>query len=144
MAKFAHSGMMFMMQRKIPARFLQEYLETVAHAQSFQTSNRRAWALMHCFAELQYKLKGGAKCPQCRAHVRHVVPVTIERLDGSKDEFPCLCTRCFEGERANSRLSTMRIGDAKVEYKPRNYGSRTKQGATFPKKQVPIPTPPPV
>src|SRR5271155_4682422 len=95
-------GNIHFMQRKIPARFLQEYLETVAHAQSFQTSNRRAWALMHCYAELQYKLKGGAKCPQCRAHVRHVVPVTIERLDGAIEKFPCLCTRDRKSTRLNS------------------------------------------
>jgi|GEM_PF-4656050 len=134
-----------MQHRKIPARFLQEYLETLAHSQSFQTSGRRAWALMHCYAELQYKLKGGAKCPVCRAHVRHVVPINIERLDGTTQEFPCLCTRCFEGERAGAKLSVMHIGEARVEYKPRNYGSRTKQGATFPRKQqVPIPSPPPV
>ena len=63
--------------RPVPAKLLQDYLETLVEAQSFQVSNLRNWTLIQCYAELQFKLNGGSKCPVCRAHVRHVVPVHV-------------------------------------------------------------------
>jgi hypothetical protein len=112
-------------RRQIPAKFLQEYLENLVYAQSFQVSNVRHWTLIQCYAELQFKLNGGAKCPMCRAHVRHVVPVRVELQDGTVKDHSCLCTRCFEGERAVSKVITLHLGDAAVEHFPREYGSRT-------------------
>jgi hypothetical protein len=110
-------------RRQIPAKFLQEYLETMVDAQSFKVSNLRHWTLIQCYAESQFKLNGGAKCPTCKAHVRHVVPIRAERQDGTVQDFNCLCRRCFEAERALSRVVTMHLGESAVNYYPRTYGA---------------------
>ena len=110
------------LKKRIPIRFLQEYLETLAQAEAFQLSNLRNWSLLSCYAELQYKLNGGSKCSLCRTTVRHVIPVFAEREAGNVDEFACLCTRCFEGERAQSVHIWLKIGEARVQYEPHEYG----------------------
>ena len=92
-------------RKKVPARFLQEYLEVLAGAQAYQVSNLRNWDLLRSYAELQYKLNGGGRCAICRAHVRHVIPAQVEQADGTAKDYSCLCTRCFEGERALSSRS---------------------------------------
>ena len=120
--------------RYVPARFIEEYLEVLTGAQEFQTSNLRNWSLLSCYAELQFKLNGGSKCPLCRSAVRHVVPVIAEREDGSTQEFPCLCTRCFEGERAVSKRLIQQVGEARVEYPPRVYGAESGKTVRFDKK----------
>jgi len=117
-------------KRPVPAEFLQDYLETLVEARNFQTSNLRNWSLIQCYAELQFKLNGGAKCPACRAHVRHVVKVRAEKEDGTIKEFACLCTRCFEAERATSKSVSMTLGDAEVKYLPRVYGVTSAHGKT--------------
>jgi hypothetical protein len=45
--------------------------------------------------------------------------VIAERKDGRVDEYECLCTRCYEGERAQSRKIVMQVGEARVEQAPR-------------------------
>ena len=115
-------------KRPIPAKFLQDYLETLVGAQAFQTSNLRNWSLIQCYAELQFKLNGGAKCGMCRAHVRHVVPVRAEYQDGTTKEFSCLCNRCFEGERGVCKVVVLQLGDASVEHYPREYGACSTDG----------------
>jgi hypothetical protein len=54
------------------------------------------------YAELQYKTRGGGKCSQCRAPVRHALKVRAERTDGSTRTYVCLCTRCLVAEEALS------------------------------------------
>lgn len=117
-------------KRPIPAKFLQDYLQTVVDAQFFKVSNLRNWNLIQCYAELQFKLNGGTKCPVCRACVRHVVPVQAHKEDGTVKDFKCLCTRCFEAERATSKCVTMHMGDASVTYYPREYGAVSEHGKT--------------
>jgi hypothetical protein len=117
-------------QRPVPASLLQDYLETLVEARSFQVSNLRNWTLIQCYAELQFKLNGGSKCPVCRAHVRHVVPIHSMKEDGSTQDFKCLCTRCFEAERATSKVVTLKMGDASVMYYPREYGATSYHGKT--------------
>jgi hypothetical protein len=117
-------------KRPVPAKLLQDYLETLVDAQAFQVSNLRNWTLIQCYAELQFKLNGGAKCPVCRAHVRHVVSVHVEKEDGTSQDFKCLCTRCFEAERATSKAVIMKLGDATVTYFPREYGATSYHGKT--------------
>ena len=109
---------------ELAAEYFQEYLEAITRAQQFQVSNLRHWTLIQCYAELQFRLNGGGKCAICRATVRHVIPVTTERADGHRDEYACLCTRCYEGERANSVRIVMHIGEAQVSETPREYGKR--------------------
>ncbi len=104
---------------------LQKYLETLAHAPVFQLSNARHWTLLQCYAEVEFILHGGARCPVCNAHVRHVLPVRAEHNDGTHAEFSCLCTRCFEAERAISRVVVIHVGQARVEHYPINYGAKT-------------------
>jgi len=116
---------MTLAKRTISARVFAEYLETVAQAQQFQVSNLRNWDLLRCYAELQFKLNGGSRCAMCRACVRHVIPVSVERMDGQVDAYDCLCTRCFEGERAQSRKIVQQVGEARVEQTPREETTRT-------------------
>src|SRR5881394_1611288 len=111
-------------RKKVPQRFLQEYLEVLAGAQAYQVSNLRNWDLLRSYAELQYKLNGGGHCSMCRAHVRHVIPAHVEKPDGSATDYSCLCTRCFEGERAMCERLTLQLGEARVEYRPRDYSKR--------------------
>lgn len=111
-------------RKKIPERFLQEYLEVLAGAQAYQVSNLRNWDLLRSYAELRFKLNGGGRCAMCRAHVRHVIPAHVEMPDGSAQDHVCLCTRCFEGERAVCELLILQLGEARVEYRPRDYGKR--------------------
>lgn len=114
-------------RRRIPERFLQEYLEVLAGAQAYQVSNLRNWDLLRSYAELQYKLNGGGHCHLCHAHVRHVIPAQVQQADGSAQDYSCLCTRCFEGERATCALLVLQLGQAKVEYRPRDYGKKVTQ-----------------
>ena len=104
---------------------LQRYLETLALVKDIKSANLRNRELLSCYAEVQFVLHGGRRCPVCRAHVRHVLPVIAEHLDGGTVEFPCLCTRCFEAERAISRLIVTHLGKARVEEHPLEYGART-------------------
>jgi hypothetical protein len=137
MATFASEGVLSVFmpdtepkKKPVPAKYLQDYLETLVAAQSFQASNLRNWTLIQCYAELQFKLNGGTKCPVCRAHVRHIVHVRAEKQDGTAKEFNCLCTRCFEAERATSKAVIMKMGDATVTYFPREYGATSYHGKT--------------
>ena len=106
------------------AEYFQEYLEAISRAHEFQVSNLRHWNVIQCYAEFQFRLNGGSKCAICRATVRHVIPVTAVREDGRRDEYACLCTRCYEGERAGSAKMIMSIGETQMEETPRQYGSR--------------------
>jgi len=102
----------------VSSALFQEYLEGVSRAQE-EEQNIRAQTLLMANAELQYRLYGGSRCTVCNASVRHVIPVTVERKDGHRDQYRCLCTRCFEGERAQSRKIILELGDAKWEQRPR-------------------------
>jgi hypothetical protein len=103
---------------------LQRYLETLAVAKDIQNANVRSRKLLSCYAEVQFVLHGGRRCPVCHAHVRHVLPVIAEHIDGGTVEFPCLCTRCFEAERAISRTIITHLGKARVEEHQLEYGAR--------------------
>lgn len=117
-------------KKPVPTEYLQDYLEMLIDARSFAVSNLRNWSLIQCYAELQFKLNGGSKCPVCRACVRHVVRVHVEKNDGATQDYHCLCTRCFEAERATSKSVSLRLGDAEVSYAPREYGATSSHGKT--------------
>jgi hypothetical protein len=106
------------------AEYFQEYLEAILAAQQFQQSNVRTWTLLQCYAEFQFRLNGGGHCAICNATVRHLIPVTVCRDSGQTDTYSCLCTRCYEGERARSVKMIQEIGEARVEEGPRVYGKR--------------------
>ena len=99
----------------------------LAGAQAYQVSNLRNWDLLRSYAELQYKLNGGGRCQMCRTHVRHVIPALVTKPGGAMVEYSCLCTRCFEGERATCETLVLQLGEARVEYRPRHYGERVTQ-----------------
>jgi hypothetical protein len=109
---------------------LQRYLETLALAKDIQSANLRNRKLLSCYAEVQFVLHGGRRCPVCHAHVRHVLPVIAEHIDGGTVEFACLCTRCFEAERAISRTITTHLGRARVEEHAIEYGAQTRDRRT--------------
>ena len=114
-------------QTKISTQIIQEYLEMVFQAQQFQVSNLRHWNLLRCYAELQYRLNGGSHCSMCESTVRHVVPITVEMPDGERKQFDCLCTRCYEGERAQSKVIVMQLGEARIEQTPPEHSRRVMQ-----------------
>lgn len=97
-------------------RVLQEYMEALAHCRDNPDKKRAKRDLMHAYAELQFRLHGGSKCALCKAHVRHVMPITSVRADGSEQTFNCLCTRCFEGEKGTSRKVYTKMGEAKMYF----------------------------
>ncbi len=107
---------------------LQDYLEALeAAAQSTPDKDEK---LIYGFAELKYRMDGGGKCPLCRAHVRHVVPVSSTRENGEKIEYECLCQRCLLGEVGMATEVVLKIGDARVTYM-RDAGRTDKITRTF-------------
>lgn len=101
-------------------RILQEYLQALAET-SVRPERERARHLLTSYAEFHFHVAGGSRCPVCRAHVRHVLPVVIVRLDGQRNEYPCMCFRCVEGERENVRAIEIGIGDAKWVFEGRTH-----------------------
>ena len=71
--------------------------------------------LLAWYAELQYKTRGGSKCSQCRAPVRHALKVRAEREDGSTRTYVCLCTRCLVAEEALAKRVLYRVAGQWVE-----------------------------
>jgi hypothetical protein len=110
---------------KLGEDLLQTFLELLAEAQSVRPSRVPHWRLLQSYAEVQFVLTGGRRCPVCNAHVRHVLPITAEHNDGTTVEFPCLCNRCFEAERAVSRVVTTHMGQTRVEHFPVVHSKRT-------------------
>ena len=95
-------------------RDMHDYLEALSRCQKDQNDEKAKYDLMRAFAELQFCIHGGAKCGVCRSHVRHVISVLSERTDGTRHEYDCLCTRCFESERAVSNKVAVSLGDATI------------------------------
>jgi hypothetical protein len=98
----------------IHVRALQEYLEVLADED--EPPARRQRQLLLSYAEFLFRMRGGSKCAVCRASVRHVLPASVERLNGTLVEYPCLCTRCIEEEKAVSRRVVLRVGHATLEH----------------------------
>src|SRR4051812_43916803 len=92
----------------IYVRALQEYLESLADDDD--PPLRRQRRLLMSYAEFLFKMRGGGKCAVCRASVRHVLPATVQGSDGVAEEYPCLCTRCIEAERAISKQVVLQVG----------------------------------
>ncbi len=103
----------------IYVRALQEYLEALADEDELPA--RRQRRLLLSYAEFHFKMRGGGKCAVCRASVRHVLPVKVERRNGTMLQYPCLCTRCIEAEKPVSRRISMQVGQARMEWVSRGY-----------------------
>jgi hypothetical protein len=84
--------------------------------------------LLRWYAELQFRLgTGGGRCIECRAHVRHALPIRAEDYDGFVREFLCLCTRCLVAvEHVSDRIWYV-VGDKLVEHPLR--GGRVRRQA---------------
>ena len=80
--------------------------------------------LLGWYAELQYKTRGGGRCSQCRAPVRHALKIRADRQDGSTRTYLCLCTRCLVAEEAVSHRILHRVSSHWVEVR-REPGSRS-------------------
>lgn len=102
--------------RDVPRNVLQEYFESLAETGGHP--NKRLEKVLTSYAELQFRIHGGGHCSVCRAAVRHVVTVRVERSDNSVASFECLCTRCLEAERALSQRVILTIGKAMLVYTP--------------------------
>ena len=98
--------------RPVSQKALQEYFEALSEGPE-PTSAQRSRELLTSYAELRYRLLGGDRCVVCRAHVRHVVPVTVQHYDGTVKQFSCLCHRCLQAEKAVANGLEMRIGRAR-------------------------------
>lgn len=107
---------------------LQDYLEALEAAANATPDKDEK--LLYGYAELKYRMGGGGKCPLCRAHVRHVVPVSSTRENGEKIEYDCLCQRCLLGEVGLATEVVLKIGDARVTY-TRDVGRTDKITRTF-------------
>ncbi len=94
-----------------------EYAELSQNAPAEFSVSRQD--LLNWYAELQFKVRGGGKCSQCRAPVRHALKVRAERQDGSMRTYLCLCTRCLVAEEALSDRLVYRVGSEWVERPPR-------------------------
>ena len=104
---------------KITPELFQEFLQTIAGVDDLSTEKQRQ--LLLSYAEVKYPLRGGSRCPLCHVHVRHVMPIYAVHLDGTERSYPCLCTRCFEGEKGLSSRVVVRIGATSLIY---NRGDR--------------------
>jgi hypothetical protein len=95
---------------------MQDFLEALSRCEADRNDQKAKRDFVRAFAELQFCMHGGAKCAICHAHVRHVLPVVSERADQVVRDFECLCTRCFESERAVARKLFVRLGDATIHF----------------------------
>jgi bacterioferritin-associated ferredoxin len=95
---------------------MHDYLSALSRCQANPDDELAKYDLMRAFAELQFCIHGGAKCSVCNSHVRHVISVSAERADGTRHEYDCLCTRCFESERAVSNQLAVSLGDAIIYF----------------------------
>lgn len=73
--------------------------------------------LLRWYAELQFRLGGGGgRCVECRAHVRHALPLRAEMSNGSIREFLCLCTRCVVAIEHDADRIWYMVGDQRIEH----------------------------
>ena len=98
----------------IPEKALQDYLRALEENADV-TPEERQEKLLQAYAELQYSLRGGGRCSACGAHVRHALPVTVERA-GKPKHYDCLCLRCLAAEKAAAGEVTLRVGKAAFHY----------------------------
>ena len=98
----------------ISQELFQEFLETLAGVNELAPEKKRQ--LLDAYAEVKFRLRGGSRCPLCKAPVRHVMPVYAVHLDGTERSYPCLCTRCFEGEKGLSSKVVVRLGATSLIY----------------------------
>ena len=108
-----------------PQNVLQEFFESLAETGG--RPDKRLEKILGSYAEVQYRINGGGKCSVCRASVRHVLPVRVERQDGSIANFQCLCTRCLQAERVLSRHVSLTVGRAVLVYTPGESEPRTQK-----------------
>ncbi len=112
--------------RTVKDRVLQEYFESLAQGNG--NPSQRARELLSSYAELNFHRNGGGHCQLCRAHVRHVLPVTLTRNDGTEARFSCLCQRCLLGEHALATTVEIAVGRARwVLKKPASPADETRR-----------------
>ena len=99
---------------KVSPELFQEFLETLAGVDALSVEKQRQ--LLLSYAEVKYRLRGGGRCPLCNTHVRHIMPIYAVHLDGTERSYPCLCTRCFEGEKGLSSKVVVRLGATSLIY----------------------------
>lgn len=100
-------------QSRVNERILQEYLQALAEEDQVPPGPERAKHLLTSYAEFRFRVVGGGQCPLCRASVRHVLPVSVQRKSGESVKFPCLCHRCLEAERDGAESIEIGIADIK-------------------------------
>jgi len=99
----------------VSERALQEYFQVLSETANLPLPEKTR-KLMMARAELEYQKRGGSECGICETVVRHVIPVLVERSDGTRVQHRCLCHRCLEGEKAVAMIVTLRLGEACVIY----------------------------
>ena len=95
----------------VSERALQEYFQVLSETANLPLPERTR-KLMMARAELEYQKRGGSDCSVCDAVVRHMIPVLVERSDGTRVQHRCLCHRCLEAEKAGAMAVTLRLGEA--------------------------------
>ena len=100
----------------ISPRDMHDFLDALSRCEADRNDQKAKRDFVRAFAEFQFCMHGGSKCAICHAHVRHVLPVVSERADQVVREFECLCTRCFESERAVAKKLFVKLGDATLHF----------------------------
>jgi len=93
---------------------LDEYLCALDRASSATLPEKKR-TLLAAYAEFRYQVGGGTHCTMCHTPVRHAMTVEVQRTNGSVANFAALCTRCLEGEKANAKSVTLRVGPVEYE-----------------------------
>jgi bacterioferritin-associated ferredoxin len=103
---------------KINAEDLEEYFAALARcSETPMDDDLKLRELMRSYAELKFRIMGGSHCGICNAHVRHVIAVESHQSSNEIKQYECLCTRCFESEKAIAERMILHLGDNCVEVK---------------------------
>ncbi len=101
---------------QLDPRVLQSYLQALALCRVYPDRRLANRELVQAYLELQFQLHGGSSCALCGLPVRHVIPVTCEREDGSISEYECLCKHCIESEKNASSAVYSKVGRVTIYF----------------------------
>jgi hypothetical protein len=103
-------------QRQRFHRALQDYLHAEAGTHDWDAVARARARYLEEFLELEFHLRGAARCGLCGVTVRYGKAVTAFHKKGGAVDYSCLCVRCLVAETAISRYVLQRVGPILYEY----------------------------
>lgn len=103
-------------QRERFHRALQDYLHAEAATHDRDAVQRARARYLDEYLELEFHLRGAARCALCGVTVRHAKSVTAFHKEGGCMDYSCLCVRCLVAETAVSRYVLQRVGPILYEH----------------------------